>query len=72
MFVSFDISSVNYLDMKYESSINPVISEMFENVDGLTTKSLVYSGLQIRVYGKLFSLFLIQNICNGYSKERSQ
>ena len=27
------------------------------------------SGLQIRVHiGKLFSLFLIQNICCGYSK----
>ena len=31
------------------------------------------SGLQIRVrIGKLFSLFLIQNICCGYSKELSQ
>ena len=31
------------------------------------------SGLQIRVrIGKLFSLFLIQNICFGYSKEPSQ
>ena len=30
-------------------------------------------GLQIRVrIGKLFSLFLIQNICCGYSKEPSQ
>ena len=30
-------------------------------------------GLQIRVcIGKLFSLFLIQNICCGYSKESSQ
>ena len=30
-------------------------------------------GLQIRVrIGKLFSLFLIQNICFGYSKEPSQ
>ena len=29
--------------------------------------------LQIRVrIGKLFSLFLIQNICCGYSKEPSQ
>ena len=33
----------------------------------------VKSGLQIRVrIGKLFSLFLIQNICCGYSKEPSQ
>ena len=31
------------------------------------------SGLQIRVrIGKLFSLFLILNICCGYSKEPSQ
>ena len=31
------------------------------------------TGLQIRVrIGKLFSLFLIQNICCGYSKELSQ
>ena len=31
------------------------------------------TGLQIRVHiGKLFSLFLIQNICCGYSKEPSQ
>ena len=31
------------------------------------------AGLQIRVrIGKLFSLFLIQNICCGYSKEPSQ
>ena len=30
-----------------------------------------YSGLQIRVLiGNLFSLFLIQNICCGYSKNR--
>ena len=34
---------------------------------------LLLSGLQIRVcIGKLFSLFLIQNICCGYSKEPSQ
>ena len=33
----------------------------------------VHSGLQIRVcIGKLFSLFLIQNICCGYSKKTSQ
>ena len=31
------------------------------------------TGLQIRVcIGKLFSLFLLQNICCGYSKEPSQ
>ena len=31
------------------------------------------SGLQIRVrIGELFSLFVIQNICCGYSKEPSQ
>ena len=33
----------------------------------------INTGLQIRVcIGKLFSLFLIQNICCGYSKEPSQ
>ena len=32
-----------------------------------------FSGLQIRVrIEKLFSLFLIQNICCGFSKEPSQ
>ena len=31
------------------------------------------AGLQMKVrIGKLFSLFLIQNICCGYSKEPSQ
>ena len=36
-------------------------------------KPNMISGLQIRVHiGKLFSLFLIQNICCGYSKEPSQ
>ena len=35
-------------------------------------KYLNASGLQIKVrIGKLFSLFLIQNICCGYSKEPS-
>ena len=34
---------------------------------------LITTGLQIRVrIGKLFSLFLIQNICCGYLKEPSQ
>ena len=34
---------------------------------------LFYTGLQIKsVYWKPFSLFLIQNICCGYSKEPSQ
>ena len=34
---------------------------------------LLLSGLQISVcIGKLFSLFLIQKICCGYSKEPSQ
>ena len=33
----------------------------------------IITGLQIRVgIGKIFSLFLIQNICCGYSKEPSQ
>ena len=33
----------------------------------------IETGLQIKVcIGKLFSLFLIQNICCGYSKEPSQ
>ena len=35
--------------------------------------SLLCAGLQIRVHiGKLFSSFLIQNICCGYSNEPSQ
>ena len=34
---------------------------------------ILITGLQIRVrIGKLFSLFLIQNICCGYSKEPPQ
>ena len=38
-----------------------------------TLKTLVHAVLQIIVcIGKLFSLFLIQNICFGYSKESSQ
>ena len=33
-------------------------------------KYMYHAGLQIRVcIGKLFSLFLMQNICCGYSKE---
>ena len=45
------------------NSINQFLEEEFQG-DG---------GLQIRVhYGKLFSSFLIQNICCGYSKEPSQ
>ena len=36
-------------------------------------KKVSYSGVQIRMrIGILFSLFLIQNICCGYSKEPSQ
>ena len=39
----------------------------------VTIQAYVCPGLQIRVcIGKLFSLFLIQNICCGYSKEPSQ
>ena len=39
----------------------------------LKVKRKIISGLQIRVrIGKLFSLFLIQNICCGYSKKPSQ
>ena len=39
----------------------------------LLKRFLAGSGLQIRVHiGKVFSLFLIQNICCGYSKEPSQ
>ena len=35
--------------------------------------NILVAGLQIRVrIEKLFSLFLIQNICCGYSKEPSQ
>ena len=37
------------------------------------TTLLLFTWLQIRVrIGKLFYLFLIQNICCGYSKEPSQ
>ena len=48
--------------------------EMQQNVElyqGL--HCLLGPGRQVRVpIGKLFSLFLIQNICSGYSKEPSQ
>ena len=41
--------------------------------DIFVPKDLNIPGLQIRVrIGKLSSLFLIQNICCGYSKESSQ
>ena len=40
---------------------------------GVCRLSISKSGLQIRVRtGKLFFLFLNQNICCGYSKEPSQ
>ena len=46
---------------------------LFISVDLKSGRRDVVSGLQIRVpFGKLFSLFLIQNICCGYSKEPSQ
>ena len=55
------------------------ITAMFYNMYPLKSQSIErrcyihHSGLQIRVLiGKLFSLFLIQNICCGYSKEPSQ
>ena len=39
----------------------------------LTYTAVLEAGLQIRMrIGKLFSLFLIQNICCGYTKEPSQ
>ena len=45
----------------------------FRNVLPCKFSSSCMSGLQIRErIGKLFSLFLIQNICFGYSKEPSQ
>ena len=44
-----------------------------ENVKNRKTRLNALPGLQIRVLiGKPFSLFLIQNICCGYSKEPSQ
>ena len=44
-----------------------------KNHEPFTISTLHVAGLQIRVrIGKLFSLFLIQNICCGYSKEPSQ
>ena len=43
------------------------------HIYSLTSRNIQGSGLQIRVHiGKLCSLFLIQNICCGYSKEPSQ
>ena len=42
-------------------------------LDNLNKILVPGTGLQIRVrIGKLFSLFLIQNICCGYSKELSR
>ena len=42
-------------------------------IQRLVNPPVIAIGLQIRVcIGKLFSLFLIQNICCGYSKELSQ
>ena len=44
-----------------------------KNHEPFTISTLHAAGLQIRVrIGKLFSLFLIRNICCGYSKEPSQ
>ena len=67
MFIS--ISNVGENDMLavwFESALfNHVVLENARVVNVLQC----WSGLQIRVcIGKLFSLFLIQNICCGYSK----
>ena len=57
-----------------QRTINPLKkarSHKLSNLDYMVEE--VLSGLQIRVLiGKLFSLFLIQNICCGYTKEQSQ
>ena len=54
------------------TSADIIASEWFEG-SYETLKTLMHAGLQIRVCtGKLFSLFLIQNICFGYSKKTSQ
>ena len=43
-----------------------------KTVYGIEVCTCTFTGLQIRVrLGKLFSLFLLQNICFGYSKEPS-
>ena len=48
----------------------PCMQRVNQNPDGAMQE---LSDLQIRVHtGKLFFLFLNQNICCGYSKERSQ
>ena len=66
-----------YLNRKYIQMISSIWFDTkilyARGVTGLNFKIYMYSGLQIIVYiGKLFSLFLIQNICCGYSKEPSQ
>ena len=38
----------------------------------ISSSIVLLSGLQLRVRTGIFSLFLIQNICCGYSKELSQ
>ena len=54
-------------NLKHEYIHNLALRSSTGNIIGPGT------GLQIRVrIGKLFSLFLIQNICCGYSKELSQ
>ena len=64
--------------MKYRSFIlSEAVAEHWQDVwsflQAQVMSKLCISGLQIRVrIGKLFSLFLIQNICCGYSKEPSQ
>ena len=55
------------------SQEGPVYSSTFQACANPAVALLFASGLQIRVcIGKLFSLYLIQNICCGYSKEPSQ
>ena len=49
---------------------SPMVASLFE---ARNDKYMYHAGLQIRLrIGKLFSLFLMQNICCGYSKEPSQ
>ena len=55
------------------SDLNWVHTVWKSNEHNDTSRLELKPGLQIRVrIGKLFSLFLIQNICFGYSEELSQ
>ena len=63
-----------FKDFSRKPSISKYFSSLLKTLLITETDENPYSsGLQIRVcIGKLFSLFLIQTICCGYSKEPSQ